>query len=71
MSVCTSCLAQLYQNIFEVPFLEASGEFYKREASKLLQECDVSKYMEKVTQRLEEERLRSQRFVHVSCVSDC
>lgn len=59
-------MLQLYQEIFETPFLRASGEFYKREASKLLQECDVSQYMEKVTQRLEEERLRSQRFVHLS-----
>lgn len=59
-------LIQLYQQIFETPFLQASGEYYKREASKLLQDCDVSQYMEKVTQCLEEERLRSQRFVHAS-----
>ncbi|KAJ1522611.1 hypothetical protein ONE63_001789 [Megalurothrips usitatus] len=57
---------ELYQQIFEAPFLQATGEFYKREASKLLQECDTSQYMEKVTQRLDEERQRSQRFVHIS-----
>jgi len=55
---------QLYQEIFEKPFLQASGEHYKREASRLLQECDVSQYMERVTQKLEEETLRSHKFVH-------
>jgi hypothetical protein len=55
---------QLYQEIFEAPFLQASGEYYKREASKLLQECDVSQYMERVIQRLEEETLRSNKFLH-------
>jgi hypothetical protein len=55
---------QLYQEIFETPFLQASGEYYKREASKLLQECDVSQYMERVIQRLEAETLRSNKFLH-------
>ncbi|PNF25320.1 Cullin-2 [Cryptotermes secundus] len=57
---------ELYQEIFEAPFLQASGEYYKREASKLLQECDVSQYMERVIQRLEEETLRSNKFLHSS-----
>ncbi|XP_069703724.1 cullin-2 isoform X1 [Periplaneta americana] len=57
---------ELYQEIFEAPFLQASGEYYKREASRLLQECDVSQYMERVIQRLEEETLRSNKFLHSS-----
>ena len=55
---------QLYEEIFEAPFLQASGEYYKREASRLLQECDVSQYMERVIQRLDEETLRSNKFLH-------
>nr|CAD7453320.1 unnamed protein product [Timema tahoe] len=57
---------KLYQKIFEEPYLESSGEFYKREASRLLQECNISQYLECVTQRLEEERLRSNKFLHHS-----
>nr|XP_018904304.1 PREDICTED: cullin-2 [Bemisia tabaci] len=56
----------LYQKIFEEPFLEATGEFYKCEASKLLQEYTISQYMEKVIQRLHEESLRCKRFLHLS-----
>ncbi|XP_066998802.1 cullin-2 [Anabrus simplex] len=55
---------KLYEEIFEGPFLQASGEYYKQEASRLLQECNVSLYMERVSQRLKEEQMRSQRFLH-------
>ncbi|XP_071439740.1 cullin-2 [Hetaerina americana] len=57
---------ELYEDIFEKRFLQASGEYYKREASRLLQECDVSQYMECVVRRLEEETRRSQKFLHSS-----
>ncbi|XP_014262650.1 cullin-2 [Cimex lectularius] len=57
---------ELYRTIFEKPFLEATGEYYRREASKYLQESNVSQYMEKVTQRLSEESMRSHRFIHYS-----
>ncbi|XP_049782666.1 cullin-2 [Schistocerca cancellata] len=56
----------LYEEIFETPFLAASGEYYKLEASRLLQTCDVSLYMERVTLQLKEETLRSQKFLHCS-----
>ncbi|KAL1115891.1 hypothetical protein AAG570_006180 [Ranatra chinensis] len=56
----------LYQKMFEEPFLEATGQYYRREASKYLQECDVSQYMERVTKRLEEETKRSNHFLHHS-----
>ncbi|XP_012254401.1 cullin-2 [Athalia rosae] len=56
----------LYQQIFEEPFLEDSGEFYSREASEFLQQSDVSRYMERVSWRLSEEELRSHKFLHVS-----
>lgn len=43
---------QFYQEIFEGLFLTKTGEYYKQEASNLLQESNVSQYMEKVGQSL-------------------
>lgn len=57
---------QLYQVLFEEPFLTASGEHFKQDASRLLQERDVSLYMEKVKLKLEEEMFRARRFLHSS-----
>lgn len=39
---------QFYQEIFEGLFLTKTGEYYKQEASNLLQESNCSQYMEKV-----------------------
>ncbi|XP_014214129.1 cullin-2 [Copidosoma floridanum] len=58
----------LYQEIFEGPFLKRSGDFYSREASELLQQSDVTHYMEKVTWRLAQEELRAHRFLHITSV---
>ncbi|KAK2577246.1 hypothetical protein KPH14_003390 [Odynerus spinipes] len=58
----------MYQEIFEGPFLETSGEFYAREASELLQQSDVTRYMERVTWRLNLEELRTHKFLHLSSV---
>eukprot|EP00096_Caligus_rogercresseyi_P010960 TRINITY_DN415_c0_g1_i2.p1 TRINITY_DN415_c0_g1~~TRINITY_DN415_c0_g1_i2.p1 ORF type:complete len:751 (-),score=90.94 TRINITY_DN415_c0_g1_i2:275-2527(-) len=55
---------ELYETIFEKPFLVATGEFYKNEASKLLQEGSVSQYMEKVIQKIESESKRCIKFVY-------
>lgn len=46
---------QLYEEFFEKQFLDVSTEYYKREAAKFLQECDVSMYIERVMQKLDEE----------------
>ena len=43
-----SRILQFYQEIFEGPFLTKTGEYYKQEASNLLQESNCSQYMEKV-----------------------
>lgn len=56
----------LYRDIFETPFLEATRKYYSREASKILAQCDCSQYMEKVLQRLDSEILRSRKYLHVS-----
>lgn len=55
---------KMYQELFETPMLEASGEFYKGEAFKLLQKCSVSQYMEEVIKKLEEENRRAQKYLH-------
>ena len=39
---------QLYEELFEVPFLKETGDFYRQEAAKLKDECTCSEYMEKV-----------------------
>ncbi|PVD30741.1 hypothetical protein C0Q70_10016 [Pomacea canaliculata] len=57
---------QLYEEMFETPFLKETGNFYRSEASRLKSDCTCSEYMEKVIQRLDTENLRSRRFLHGS-----
>ena len=56
----------MYEDIFEKPFLSATGEYYKEEAQKLLQPNSISIYMEKVIQRIESENVRSRKFLYPS-----
>ncbi|KAI1288072.1 Cullin-2 [Halotydeus destructor] len=56
----------LYQQMFEKPFLDASGEFYKRQAEELLEVSDCSQYMERVLTKLDAENLRSRKYLHPS-----
>ena len=46
--------------------MKATGEYYKEEASKLLQEGSISLYMERVIQRIESENVRSRKFLYPS-----
>lgn len=55
---------KLYQELFETPVLESSGDYYRSEASKLLQRCTVSEYMEEVIKILDDEYRRAQKFLH-------
>lgn len=59
---------KLYESIVEVKMLEASGEYFKSEASKLLQNCNVSEYMQEVIRILEEENTRAHKFMHISSI---
>ena len=59
------CAPQLYEDIFEKPFLAATGEYYKEEAQKFMQDS-ISIYMEKVIQRIESENVRSRKFLYPS-----
>lgn len=56
----------LYRDVFETTFLEACAQYYKFEASKLLQHCTVSEYMEQVIQKLHEEVSCTQVYLHSS-----
>uniref|UniRef100_A0A4W6G9U8 Cullin 2 n=1 Tax=Lates calcarifer TaxID=8187 RepID=A0A4W6G9U8_LATCA len=57
---------RFYQDIFEGPFLTKTGEYYKQEASNLLQESNCSQYMEKVLARLKDEEVRCRKYLHPS-----
>ncbi|XP_017775515.1 PREDICTED: cullin-2 [Nicrophorus vespilloides] len=60
---------KLYQDLFEEPFLDASGEHFKRDAARLLEERDVSLYMEKVITKVDEELARARKFLHASSLT--
>uniref|UniRef100_A0A3Q3FE10 Cullin 2 n=1 Tax=Labrus bergylta TaxID=56723 RepID=A0A3Q3FE10_9LABR len=57
---------KFYQENFEGPFLTKTGEYYKQEASNLLQESNCSQYMEKVLGRLKDEEMRCRKYLHPS-----
>jgi len=56
----------LYEDIFEKPFLAATGEYYREEAAKLLGEGSISHYMERVISKIEAEDVRSRKFLYPS-----
>ncbi|XP_041039811.1 cullin-2 isoform X1 [Carcharodon carcharias] len=57
---------KFYQDLFEGSFLTETGEYYKQEASNLLQESNCSQYMEKVLARLKDEEVRCRKYLHPS-----
>eukprot|EP00095_Tigriopus_kingsejongensis_P010955 maker-scaffold129_size324999-snap-gene-1.22 protein:Tk10955 transcript:maker-scaffold129_size324999-snap-gene-1.22-mRNA-1 annotation:"Cullin-2" len=67
----------LYEDIFEKPFLTATGDYYREEAQRFLQEDSISLFMQRVIQRIESENVTSeceQRMVgeHISFLhSEC
>lgn len=66
---------KFYQEIFECPFLNETGEYYKQEASNLMQESNCSQYMEKVLCRLKDEEMRCRKYLHpssyVKVINEC
>ncbi|XP_023933316.1 cullin-2 [Lingula anatina] len=58
------CPLQLYEDLFEKEFLHETGDYYKAEALRFLDESSCSEYMEKVIQKLDDENLRSRKFLH-------
>lgn len=59
---------KLYETIFEQKMLEASGEYFRGLASKLLQSSTVSEYMEEMIRILEDENIRAHKFFHMSSI---
>ena len=57
---------QLYQEDFEVPFLETSQQFYEKEAQQFLPACSCADYLKKVETRLEEEATRVSHYLYKS-----
>ena len=45
---CLLSAVQLYEQWFEEKCLSMTGDFYRQEARKLLDECNCSEYMERV-----------------------
>uniref|UniRef100_A0A670Z7A4 Cullin family profile domain-containing protein n=1 Tax=Pseudonaja textilis TaxID=8673 RepID=A0A670Z7A4_PSETE len=60
---------KFYQEIFESPFLNETGEYYKQEASNLMQESNCSQYMGKVLCRIKNEEMRCRKYLHPSSYS--
>lgn len=58
----------LYESLFEGKMLEASGAYFMSQASKLLQTCTVSEYMQEVIRILDEENIRAHKFIYISSI---
>ncbi|XP_055331868.1 cullin-2-like [Paramacrobiotus metropolitanus] len=55
-----------YREVFEIPYIQATGEHYRMEAVYLIAKTTFSQYVVKVLQRLQEEELRARRLCHPS-----
>lgn len=53
----------VYEEIFELPFLERSAEFYRGESIRYLRENCASTYIREVEKRIEEESQRAKRYL--------
>lgn len=53
----------VYEEIFELPFLDQSAQFYQSESQRYLSENCTSTYIRQVEQRIDEESKRAQRYL--------
>ncbi|KAL7411333.1 ubiquitin ligase SCF complex subunit Cullin [Mrakia frigida] len=53
----------VYDTDFEKVFLSWTGEFYKEEGERLVEDCEAGVYLKKVERRLEEEAARAQHYL--------
>ncbi|CAF3711241.1 unnamed protein product [Rotaria sp. Silwood1] len=65
----TSSGLKIYKDYFEVPFLQYTEEFYRREAAYLLVHNSMSEYLKKVKQRFQEEMCRVESYLHSSTLA--
>lgn len=52
--------------MFEIQFFEATEEFFKKEAIDAVHNLKVSEYLHLVNQRLKEESVRVEHYIHTS-----
>ncbi|XP_024867705.1 cullin-3-like [Temnothorax curvispinosus] len=60
---------QVYEEVFERPFLQQSAEFYREESKRLLAANSASEYIEKVEARIHEESERAKHYLDESTES--
>ena len=56
----------MYVELFEVPFLKTTHDFYATEAASQLQAMDVPNYLQHVRTRLSQEEQRVTHYLHIS-----
>lgn len=57
---------QLYEDLFEIPFFQASSKFFVEESRYLLETCDCSEFMKKILERMKSEESLSFRYLNPS-----
>ncbi|CAF4064878.1 unnamed protein product, partial [Rotaria sordida] len=61
-----STTLKIYKEYFEVPYLQDTTEFYRREVDSFLKKNSVMEYLKKISQFLYEEEYRIQLYLHPS-----
>ena len=68
LNVFESNPLQLYTEEFEIRFLQDTREYYSRESGIKIKELDISDFMSTAMFRLEQEKIRMDRYCPQSCV---
>ncbi|UJR20964.1 hypothetical protein I4U23_024070 [Adineta vaga] len=55
---------EIYEISFEVPFLQETGEYYQKEADRLLLNYDCIQYMRKILCLIDDEEFRSRKYLN-------
>ncbi|CAG8780117.1 17510_t:CDS:10, partial [Gigaspora margarita] len=54
----------LYNEVFEKPYLEKTRQYYARESAEVISNDNISQYMKKANERLEQEKARNVKYCH-------
>ncbi|CAG8505419.1 9997_t:CDS:10, partial [Scutellospora calospora] len=54
----------LYSEVFEKPYLEKTKQYYERESAAVISNDNISQYMKKANERLEQEVARNLKYCH-------
>ncbi|RIB08915.1 Cullin [Gigaspora rosea] len=55
----------LYNEVFEKPYLEKTRQYYARESAEVISNDNISQYMKKANERLEQEKARNVKYCHI------